>query len=265
MQRSYVDSRGRWGAVPEWAAALALAGRDFRVLIAIAAARDRGKDTVTISIEEIAVKTRIDRRNVQTAIRRLEEHGLLRVRRRAGKGHASVYTIIFKPALNNVEIDALSATPNSVEFEQETASNPVLNSVEFDAPPELPDSNPESLPSGEDAPARARAPFRPHSNGADYVGSRRGTRLPADWQPAAAEIEFAVRHGLDPDAILGAFRDYWTAKTSRATKLDWAATWRNWCRNEQRWNRSDGARRSPAEERYHRGKEISFRTAIAHS
>ncbi len=123
MQRSYFDSRGRWGAVPEWAAALALAGRDFRVLIAIAAARDRGKDTVTISIEEIAVKTRIDRRNVQTAIRRLEEHGLLRVRRGAGKGHASVYTIIFKPALNNVEIDALSATPNSVEFEQETASN----------------------------------------------------------------------------------------------------------------------------------------------
>jgi hypothetical protein len=107
--------------------------------------------------------------------------------------------------------------------------------------------------------------FRPHSNGADYVGSRRGTRLPADWQPAAAEIEFAVRHGLDPDAILGAFRDYWTAKTSRATKLDWAATWRNWCRNEQRWSRSGGARRSPAEERYRRGKEISFRTAIAHS
>jgi hypothetical protein len=265
MQRSYVDSRGRWGAVPEWAAALALAGRDFRVLIAIAAARDRGNDTVTISIEEIAVKARIDRRNVQTAIRRLEEHGLLRVRRGAGKGHASVYTIIFKPAPNSVENDAFSTTPNSVEFEQERASNPVLNSVKFDAPPELPDSDPESLPSGEDAPARARAPFRPHSNGADYVGSRRGTRLPADWQPAAAEIEFAVRHGLDPDAILDAFRDYWTAKTSRATKLDWAATWRTWCRNEQRWNRSGGARRSPAEERYHRGKEISFRTAIAHS
>jgi len=83
----------------------------------------------TAKVEEIAVKTRIDRRNVQTAIRRLEEHGLPRVRRGAGKGHASVYTIIFKPALNNVEIDALSTTPNSVEFEQETASNPVLNSV----------------------------------------------------------------------------------------------------------------------------------------
>ena len=80
MQRSYVDSRGRWGAVPEWAAALALAGRDFRVLIAIAAARDRGKDTVTISIEEIAVKTRIDRRNV-------DEHGLENARQpECGRG-----------------------------------------------------------------------------------------------------------------------------------------------------------------------------------
>jgi biotin operon repressor len=265
MPRNYVENSGRWGAVAEWAAALPLAGRDIRVLIAIAAARDRDKVAATISIEEIAVKTRIDRRNIQSAIRRLEEHGVLRVRRGAGRGHASIYTLIFNPALNSVEIEALSSTPNSVDFEQETASNPVLNSVQSDAPPEVPDSDPESLPSGEDAPARARTPFRPQTNGADNVGSRRGTRLPADWQPAAAEIEFATRHGLDPAATLEAFRDYWTAKTSRATKLDWAATWRTWCRNEQRWNRSGVARRSPAEDRYHRGKEISFRTAIAHS
>lgn len=28
------------------------------------------------------------------------------------------------------------------------------------------------------------------------------------------------------------FRDYWTAKAGKdAAKLDWLATWRNWCRN----------------------------------
>lgn len=28
------------------------------------------------------------------------------------------------------------------------------------------------------------------------------------------------------------FRDYWVAKTGKdATKHDWLATWRNWCRN----------------------------------
>jgi hypothetical protein len=28
------------------------------------------------------------------------------------------------------------------------------------------------------------------------------------------------------------FKDYWTAKAGReACKLDWEATWRNWCRN----------------------------------
>lgn len=31
-----------------------------------------------------------------------------------------------------------------------------------------------------------------------------------------------------------AFRDYWQAKTGKsATKSDWSATWRNWCRNER--------------------------------
>jgi len=31
------------------------------------------------------------------------------------------------------------------------------------------------------------------------------------------------------------FRDYWHAKAGRdGVKLDWPATWRNWCRNSRR-------------------------------
>lgn len=30
-------------------------------------------------------------------------------------------------------------------------------------------------------------------------------------------------------AIAGKFRNYWVAKTKDATKLDWKATWENWC------------------------------------
>ncbi len=62
------------------------------------------------------------------------------------------------------------------------------------------------------------------------------TRLPSDWVlPEAwrqwAEINFA------PDAAAVAaeadrFKDYWIAQPgAKGRKRDWAATWRNWCRN----------------------------------
>jgi uncharacterized protein YdaU (DUF1376 family) len=62
----------------------------------------------------------------------------------------------------------------------------------------------------------------------------RGTRLAPDWQPSAADCEFAVAHGLDPGQVADEFADYWRALTgAKATKRDWPATWRNWCRRQQ--------------------------------
>ncbi len=65
---------------------------------------------------------------------------------------------------------------------------------------------------------------------------KRGSRLPADWKlpddwRAWARINFA--HVTDPTVTTEAdrFADYWHAKAGQnATKLDWQATWRNWCR-----------------------------------
>jgi len=71
----------------------------------------------------------------------------------------------------------------------------------------------------------------------------RGTRLPADWQPSAADCEFAYAHGLDPGEVADEFADYWQALTGpKATKLDWPATWRNWCRRQHQ--RDTGRNRS---------------------
>lgn len=60
-----------------------------------------------------------------------------------------------------------------------------------------------------------------------------GTRIPADWQPSEADRQYASSKGMSQvriDTEAEKFRNYWTAKTGRAaTKLDWAATWRNWC------------------------------------
>lgn len=62
---------------------------------------------------------------------------------------------------------------------------------------------------------------------------KRGTRLPADWVPGAEDCQFARGLGLNPRAVGDQFRDFWVGRTGAiATKLDWPATWRNWCRRE---------------------------------
>ena len=63
-----------------------------------------------------------------------------------------------------------------------------------------------------------------------YIDSKtRATRLPSDWQPSQSDLKFASERGIGPEEV-SAFRDYWLAKPKDNTKLDWSATWRNWCR-----------------------------------
>lgn len=64
-------------------------------------------------------------------------------------------------------------------------------------------------------------------------GTRWFGEVPNDW----IEIGHAARaKAMLPRINLAVeaekFADYWTAKSGTgATKLDWLATWRNWCRN----------------------------------
>jgi len=67
-------------------------------------------------------------------------------------------------------------------------------------------------------------------------GDVRASRLPTDWvlpddwrQWARAE-----RSDLDLDRAAASFADYWHGKAGKdGRKADWAATWRNWVRNER--------------------------------
>lgn len=68
-------------------------------------------------------------------------------------------------------------------------------------------------------------------------GHVRATRLPADWRLPEEWRRWADEaHGVDGQRATRmslAFRDYWIGKPGRdGTKLDWAATWRNWVRKE---------------------------------
>ena len=62
----------------------------------------------------------------------------------------------------------------------------------------------------------------------------RGTRIANDWRPSVSDLEAAKAEGLSDRDIqkeAAKFRDYWLSKAGSAgVKMDWAATWRNWCR-----------------------------------
>lgn len=66
-------------------------------------------------------------------------------------------------------------------------------------------------------------------------GNTRGTRLPQDWTLPKPWGLWACERGWPEAAVreeAEKFRDYWVARPGRdGTKLDWAATWRNWIRN----------------------------------
>lgn len=65
----------------------------------------------------------------------------------------------------------------------------------------------------------------------------RGYRLPNDWVLPKPWGDWALEEfkTWTPDVVrveADKFRDFWCAKAGReAVKVDWLATWRNWCRN----------------------------------
>lgn len=67
--------------------------------------------------------------------------------------------------------------------------------------------------------------------------SKRGTRLPPDWG-LSEDMKDWTQINLSPNphvinSTLEKFRDYWIARPGQGgLKLDWDATWRNWCRRE---------------------------------
>ncbi len=66
--------------------------------------------------------------------------------------------------------------------------------------------------------------------------SKRGTRLDPDWQLPDdwrqwARTIFPASTDASVSEQAAIFRDYWISKPgAQACKLDWEATWRNWCR-----------------------------------
>jgi hypothetical protein len=71
------------------------------------------------------------------------------------------------------------------------------------------------------------------------TNSKRGTRLSPDWELPNDWLQWTRLNFVHADEAMvraeaDQFRDFWISKTgASATKLDWLATWRNWCRNSR--------------------------------
>jgi DNA-binding transcriptional ArsR family regulator len=66
------------------------------------------------------------------------------------------------------------------------------------------------------------------------AGRARGARIPDDWFPDLAGVEFAMARGVALEAQVEAFRSYWQGQAgARARSPDWSARWRTWCIKDQ--------------------------------
>lgn len=77
-------------------------------------------------------------------------------------------------------------------------------------------------------------PPKPIPNKRESARSR-GTRLPDDWTPDDDLKRWTSENcpGLHGPTTAAKFRDYWhSVPGAKGVKLDWEATWRNWCRRE---------------------------------
>jgi|TARA_R110000796_G_scaffold56038_1_gene130191 uncharacterized protein YdaU (DUF1376 family) len=72
------------------------------------------------------------------------------------------------------------------------------------------------------------------------VSSKKGCRWTSEDEVEDEWITWAIDQGLrveDAYTQAASFSDYWVAATgSKATKMDWFATWRNWVRNSMQRN-----------------------------
>ncbi|MEO6080645.1 MAG: helix-turn-helix domain-containing protein [Steroidobacteraceae bacterium] len=68
--------------------------------------------------------------------------------------------------------------------------------------------------------------------------SREAQRLSDEFELTPSRQRFAQQEGVDAQRTFAMFHDHWRAASGKgATKRDWDAAWRNWCRREAEFKR----------------------------
>ena len=199
------------------------------VLARLAERADKDTGECHPSFDSIAAETELSRRTVIRQIAVLEAGGWLEVVRcRRGNQYRLACSARVAPeAPSDATSGSDTESPQSDSLTPEKCQ-PVTSEVSPCHPDRQgPSSN------------------RQRTGGRARKRADRATRLPDDWLPSQADSDFALKEGLDHDAVRRAadrFRDYRHAEPgARARKLDWSKTWRNWVRKD-----ADDARRGRA-------------------
>lgn len=122
-----------------------------------------------------------------------------------------------KKAEEGITRDVTCATSITRDENRNAVTPEAASRVEYTTLPSEEVITPLTTPSGS-TPRKAKSPPL-------------GSRLPDDWSP---DIGAAMALGLSQQQAAqqaDRFRDYWRAVPgAKGRKLDWPATWRNWCR-----------------------------------
>jgi pyocin large subunit-like protein len=173
------------------------------------------------SIASLVERTGLGERAIQTALAGLVSAGTLAVERGGGRGRTNLYRFQYPApgAETPQEKPRFSRNP-AAETPFLTTETPHLTT---ETPQQMRETPQQMHPKPQEANEASGKPER----------GRRGSRLPADWQPTQDDADYAQKLRLDPHHVAEQFRDYWHAKAGQnAAKLDWPATWRVWCRRE---------------------------------
>jgi hypothetical protein len=192
------------------------AGRKMVLLALCDSANDDGK--CWPSIESLMQKCSMGERTVQQHVAAMEDADIIKRDMRAGRS-----------TMYNIDPRKL-CTPADSAPPQKLHPTPAENDGK---PPQISHPTPADF-----APRTVKEPKAEPKKKRKVA---RGTRLPSDWilkgkhAKAAAEIE--PEWSEDEIRLIGdKFRDHWIAISGqRAVKVDWDATWRNWCRNEKKF------------------------------
>lgn len=165
------------------------------------------------SVAYLSAATGQDRKTVTTNLQRLQEWGLIEdtTKRVGATKQIIVYRLICGPDLFQPGEEKRNSSENGTvpKTEGKTPVFPLKDPQKRDTEPSLTQRKQRE----ERAPA--------------------GTRLPLGWEPTEADREFArtEQPGMDVEAEILKFRDYWHAKPgAKGQSADWSATWRTWIR-----------------------------------
>lgn len=198
------------------------------VLLSIANHADERGDNAWPSVPTIAREARMSERQVRTVLRDLVELGELEINEGAGPRGCHMYRltgIAQRRLWDGQDPGKIRRGEKSAGVKNRAAplKNPTPTPEKSDRKP-LKNFHPNH-------PLPIQEPSRPGESARQRAA--RATRIPEDFELTPERRIVAEAETLPADRTFAQFVDHWrSASGSKARKVDWDATWRNWCRRE---------------------------------